>query len=1154
MRHLSVCGLSLIGSLLIGVATAADRPNVVVIISDDAGWADYGFMRDADSAADPGSAGAVPTPSLDQLAARGVTFTNAYTGSVCSPSRAMITTGQYGTRFGYGSNINSSATPINASPTVQGLPTEITSIWERMQGAGYSTAAIGKWHLGEHANGGGQLGNRPENQGIETFRGLWGGSRGYFAGGASGSQALRETLSDGAGGIVSNTVIENDYDGQYVTDVFGDQSVDYIRAQADADQPFFLYTSFTAPHTPMQATEADKNYIDSLNIPGFTNERRTYAAMQYAMDRNVGKIMAALDDPDGNPSTNDGIADNTLVIFINDNGGDCCDSGPNASDNGDLRNGKGSQFEGGMRVPMLIAGAGIDASKHGAVSADVVHSIDIVPTALVGAAGGSFGANEVIDGANLLPYINGTASGVAHESLLISRFNNQQSAVRFGQYKYMYQPGTGYQLYDLSANIGETNNLIDDAGSTAAAEEGRQLLAAYHVQLDKPRHDNQADETNQFDHFRFREESFTAASFSTNDAWTNGETGVGSFTATWRDGYADNELTFRAKSDGDYRLTNDLDSVAGLAHMASAVNLASAASALSEGHTGTVDGRALMLTNSRDGDSAQINLDASDENAGRFTFKIDTDIDLYDHLTIAGDGNQNFELNGRLREFRGGRNLTKTGTAAVTIGGPIEVTGTTDLQDGKVSMLDGAVGGSLAIRSNATLSVGGVGFNKTVVTPPMPADIVTEGLELHFIASLDSSGDATWDNAAGAGNQLSFASGASPNTIADATFKGITAAYDISSTGGAAGLTDFFEGNGTNQQRSREDATFEVWFHVADTAAGGNQVIFEAGAGRGVSFTLDGDLLSFNVDGDGTLLTIGHSLGVGWHQAVGLIDVVGTNDNAANDSMSLWVDNALVGTLPGVLIGDWAGGNPVGIGGDAGGTAGGSPIAYHDQIAVGRYYADYLFNQDDVDKNYQAALIDAGGGQSTEATLLEVAGDYLQETAARLQLDLRNTDEFDRVAVEGQAILAGALEVASVDEFAVGLGERFELLTAASIAGEFDEVTLPAPPASQMWQLQYGATSVALVATVAGDYNGDGAVDQADYTIWRDSLGRSVTAFTDADGNGDGVVDQHDYVAWKANFGRKIDLSAVQSVAAVPEPESMGLALISFMLLVWRLV
>ncbi len=722
----------------------------------------------------PGNRGDVPTPSLDQLASRGVTFTNAYTGSVCSPSRAMITTGQYGTRFGYGSNITGGTTPINAASTVQGLPTESMTIWERMQGVGYNTAAVGKWHLGEHANGGGQFGNRPENQGVEFFQGLWAGSRGYFVGSQTGSGSLRETTSDGAGGIASNNVIESNYSGQYVTDVFGDQSADYIRNNSDGSEPFFLYSSFTAPHTPMQATDADLTYIDSLNEPGFTGNRRIYAAMQYAMDRNVGKILAALDDPDGNPETSDSIADNTLVVFINDNGGDCCDTGPNSSDNGDLRNGKGSQFEGGMRVPMIVAGAGVDNSQFDTVSTDLVHSIDIVPTALVGAGGGAFGPDEVIDGVNLLPYINGTADGVAHEHLFISRFNNQQSAVRIGKWKYMYQNGNGYQLYDLDADLDESNNVVANPANAAVVEEANQLLASYHVQMDKPRHDNQAPSTNQFDHFRFREDNFVAASFSSAGAWTNGDTDSGSFAASWRDGYANNELTFRTKPTGDYTVTNDLDAVAGFAYMTSKINLITHPTPLSAAHTGTVGGLPVLMTKNLSGDGPEINLDATDATAGVFSFHVDLDIEVYDDLTIRGDGNQNFAFGGEIREFRDGRSITKTGSADAEFAGPISVTGTVDLQGGKVSLIDGTVGGHLVARSGVIVSVGGGGFNRTIVTPPNPTPIVTDGLDLHYDAALDFAGDATWDDVAGSASNLSFGTGATPSVVSDPTFQGIS--------------------------------------------------------------------------------------------------------------------------------------------------------------------------------------------------------------------------------------------------------------------------------------------------------------------------------------------------------------------------------------------
>ncbi|MEM9352106.1 MAG: sulfatase-like hydrolase/transferase [Planctomycetota bacterium] len=1135
----------LIGALAACVLLAAlphegaAQSNVVVIVSDDAGWADYGFMRSADAAADPGNRGSVPTPNLDALAAMGVTFTNAYTGSVCSPSRAMITTGQYGSRFGYSSNIVSDSSPINTAAHPQGLPTSSVTVWEHMQGAGYDTAAVGKWHIGSHGNGGGQLGNRPENQGVEFFQGLWGGSRDYNVGGVSGDGELRETFSDGAGGISSTISIENNYSGQYVTDVFGDQSADYIRSKAGGSDPFFLYSSFTAPHTPLQATAADLAFIDSLNEPAFTGNRRTYAAMQYAMDRNVGKILDAIADPagDGTGPGNDAdsLADDTLVIFLNDNGGDCCDVGPNASDNGDLRNGKGSQFEGGMRVPMIVAGAGVNAAQHGTVSADLVHSVDIVPTALVGAGGGSFGGSAVIDGVNLLPYINGTQPGVAHESLFISRYNNQQSAVRFGKWKFMYQNGTGYQLYDLDNDIDESNNVVNAPANEAVLQQGRQLLASYHVQMDKPRFDNQADETNQFDHFRFREEASANALFSTANAWTNGDTNAGSFTASWRDGYANNELTFRAKAGGDYAVSNDLAAVGGLAYMANKINLISSSGTLNPGHTGTVNGLPLMMTKSLAGAAPQINLDASDAAPKAFTFKIDADIEVYDDLTIQGDGNQNFEINGEVREFRPGRSVTKAGSSDLTLGGGVDISGAFSVQSGSLALTNGQFRGDLVAHAGSGIVVGGAGFNE-VSGAPTPSPIVTDGLTLNFDAVLDTPGDAAWVDAA-SGQSLTFAGPAPASAVNNPVFPAITAAYDIAVTGGAEGLAgNYFENNGP---RSVQDATFEVWFHVSDTNAGNDQILFEAGgAGRGVSFQLDGDTLSFDVNGDASATSsITQQLGVGWHQAVGVIDLVGNRDDLANDSMSLFVDNTLVGTLNNLLIDDWAGGNNSGIGDVASspGAGAANPIPYHGEIGIVRYYQNEAFGLSEVNQNFLAAMVDPVGG-STGPTHLAIEGDYTQHDAATLEIDLLDTTDFDAVNVTGAAVVDGVLQVGEVAGFAPAVGDVFTVLTAdGGLSGEFDAVNLPVMPGLH-WQVEYSANAVTLSVIFGADFDNDGDVDLGDLLILQRGFGLTGQSDnTNGDADGSGVVDGGDLAIWRDAFS---DNTTVNAVLGVPEPSA----------------
>ncbi len=1132
--------------LLAENALAQDRPNVVLIISDDAGWADFGFVRDVDPVANPGARGAIPTPNLDRLASAGVSFNNAYTGSVCSISRAMITTGRYGNRFGYGNNIISDTSPIGSSPTDQGLPTSEVTIWERMQSVGYSTAAVGKWHIGQHANDGSTPGNRPENQGVQLFEGLWEGSRSYSVGSETGAQALRRTVSDGAGVVTQNSLIEGDYAGQYVTDVLGNLSVDYVRANAaNSAAPFFLYTSFTAPHTPMQATAEDLQYIDSLGIPGFTGSRRTYAAMQYAMDRNVGKLLDAIEDPNGDGDSSDSIANNTLLLFINDNGGDCCDVDPNFSSNGALRNGKGSQFEGGIRVPMIVAGAGVNAAARGTFSQDLVHAIDLLPTAFAGAGGGVFGESEVIDGKNLLPYINGELGGVAHDNLFLPRFSNQQSAVRQGDWKYMYQPDTGYQLYDLANNPSESNNVVSSPANAALVGELHQLLASYHVQMDKPRHDNQALSTNQFDHFLFRDDAFTTAAFSGVGAWQNADSPAGAQTATFTDGYANNRLTFRAKSSGDYTVTNDLNSVGGFAYMTNRLTLASSTAALGAGHKATLNGKGLLMVTSLDGEAAEVRLDATDVHADRFTFQIDQVIEVYDNLTVTGDGNQRFVFGADIREFRPGRNLVKQGSAEATFGGEVAITGTLDLQQGKVAFTNGAVHGDMVVRSGVSIRVGEVGIIPSTGGGEPPLQFVQSGLELDYNAGNDLSGDAIWLDGAGAADNVTFNHPAATSPVSTAAFPALTAAYRIPESGPAAGLTNYFE---TAGPRSRLDATFELVFNITNPAAGADQVLFEAGgAARGVALVLNGAALTFNVDGDADDLNLTTTLQPGWNQVIGVIDL-----ENGGDAIAMYLNGELVGSLSGQTVGDWAGGNPLGIGAGASSSTGvasatGNP--FHGDIAIARYYAGAAFGLPEVEQNYQWLLQGNAPPTGVDAVTLSVDGDLVLEPGASIELDLLSPQHHDRVSVAGNVELSGVLVVSAASGFAPSAGDTYRIVDGRTLSGAFQSEQLPALASGLMWQVLSDGVSTTLLVTLSGDYNGDGAVDAADYTVWRDMDGQETAAGTRADGNGDGVVDQLDYDVWSAHFGQAISLEA--ATTSTPEPSGASLTLLGGLLLNW---
>jgi arylsulfatase A-like enzyme len=396
---------------LSAAAAEGSRPNILLIVGDDMGYADVGFHGCRD----------IPTPHLDALAAAGVRFTNGYvSGPYCSPTRAGLMTGRYQTRFGH---------EFNPGGAAQGLPLTEGTLADRLKAAGYKTGLVGKWHLGTPSE------FHPQRRGFDEFFGFLGGAHSYFR---------------SAGILRGNEPVDEQ---EYLTDAIGREAVAFI--ERHKTEPWFLYLAFNAVHTPMQADDARLRRF--VGIDDVT--RRTYAAMMFAMDEAVGRVRQKLADT--------GLTQNTLVFFFSDNGGPTMPSTTiNGSRNDPLRGSKRTTLEGGIRVPFVIAWPG--RLQPGVYERPVIQ-LDAHVTALA-AAGVAVKPEWQLDGIDLLPFLRGDKTGSPHEALYW-RFGAQM-AIRAGDYKLVRydtnadtrtgarnQPVTAARLYRLTDDIGEAKDL-----------------------------------------------------------------------------------------------------------------------------------------------------------------------------------------------------------------------------------------------------------------------------------------------------------------------------------------------------------------------------------------------------------------------------------------------------------------------------------------------------------------------------------------------------------------------------------------------------------------------------------------------------------------------------------------------------------------------
>lgn len=409
---------SLLTSPLVGAPPR--RPNVVVLLADDLGWADVGFHQSE-----------IRTPNLDRLASQGLEFERFYSCPLCSPTRSALMTGRYPMRLGTGYTV--------VRPWADfGIPAEERFLPQAFQAAGYQTAMTGKWHLGHSRKT-----YLPGARGFQRSYGHMNGAIDYYThdrdGGLDWHRDGRALRQEG-----------------YSTDLIGQEAESNIRGR-DKSKPLFLYVPFNAPHAPLQAP---KNLLD--RYAGIADgRRRTFAAMVDGMDTNVGRILDTLDS--------EGIAGDTIVFFFSDNGGPTGQGARNTP----LRGAKGSTWEGGTRVPAVLRWPGhVKPGK----TAQLASVIDLFPT-LASAAGVKPANQRKFDGIDLWPAIrSGKRRKRGPLYLSIESARGLHFAVHDGPWKLVTEDGKSH-LFRIEEDREEKNDVA--AANPAVVKKLESRLAAW---------------------------------------------------------------------------------------------------------------------------------------------------------------------------------------------------------------------------------------------------------------------------------------------------------------------------------------------------------------------------------------------------------------------------------------------------------------------------------------------------------------------------------------------------------------------------------------------------------------------------------------------------------------------------------------------------
>jgi len=448
----------------------SDPPNIVLVLADDLGWADLGCY----------GADLHETPHLDQLAAQSVRFTQAYAMSVCSPTRAMLLTGRHAARLGItvwieASLRESSNRPLRDGKSRHDLPHSETTLASRLRDAGYLTALVGKWHLGDASH-------FPETHGFDINVGghHWGAPHTYwwpYRGSGRFADEYRYVPH-----------LDYGQPGEYLTDRLTDEAIRVIDHAQKQSKPFFLYLAHYAPHTPIEAKPDDVAYFAKKVTPELNHQNPVYAGMIKSIDESVGRVINHLRDLN--------LDQQTIIIFTSDNGGfvgsDRYSSVPGpVTNNHPLRSGKGSLYEGGTRVPLMVHWPKL-TPRDGATCEQPVSLADLYPT-LLGAAGVKHLSSAetddslVYDGRDLTDILKQPDATLDRDTLFFHyphyyATTTPASAIRQGDWKLIefFEDGR-IELFNLADDPGEQNDLADQ--QTEVAQQLRSRLAAWRVEV-----------------------------------------------------------------------------------------------------------------------------------------------------------------------------------------------------------------------------------------------------------------------------------------------------------------------------------------------------------------------------------------------------------------------------------------------------------------------------------------------------------------------------------------------------------------------------------------------------------------------------------------------------------------------------------------------